>query len=461
LDQFLSAEFYLERWQQAEAWLSENALALSIATFGQLAIVTAAFFAARALAPRFRQFLAAHRWGRFEAQFARVNLAIAVLVLPIIWLLLLWIALLIATATSLPLQVINLVVSLLAAWVVIRFSANLLRDPLWSRFVTVVAWTIAALNILNLLAPTMALLDGAAVHVGALRISALTVIKAVLLLALLLWLATVLGRMLERRVTSLNSLTPSLRVLVVKLLKIVLTVIAVVAALQSVGIDLTAFAVLTGAIGVGIGFGLQKMVSNFVSGITILLDRSIKPGDVIAVGETYGRVQSLGARYVSIVARDGREFLIPNEDLVTQQVENWTYSSEQIRLKVPIGVSYDSDPRRAIALCVEAAGAVERVLKTPEPACLIRGFGDSAIDLELRFWIGDPTNGVANVKSEVLLQVWDRFQQHGIELPYPQRDFNITAPIEVSLKAQDGAARGDPQSTASASSPLVSPTPRR
>jgi small-conductance mechanosensitive channel len=441
LDQFLSAEFYLERWRETEAWLTENALALSIATFGQFAVVITAFVVARILSPRLRRFLAAHRWGRFEAQFARINMAVAMLTLPIIWLLLLCIALLIATAASLPLQVINLVVSLLAAWIVIRFSANLLRDPLWSRFVTIVAWTIAALNIVHLLAPAMQLLDDAAVHIGALRVSALTVIKAVLLLALLLWLATVIGRMLERRVTSLNSLTPSLRVLVIKLLKIVLALIAVVAALQSVGIDLTAFAVLTGAIGVGIGFGLQKMVSNFVSGITILLDRSIKPGDVIAVGETYGRVHSLGARYVSIVARDGREFLIPNEDLVTQQVENWTYSSEQIRLKVPIGISYDSDPRQAIALCVEAAAAVERVLKTPGPACLIKGFGESGIGLELRFWIEDPTNGVANVTSEVLLQVWDRFQQHGIEFPFPQRDMNITAPIEVRVKGADGAAR--------------------
>jgi small-conductance mechanosensitive channel len=436
LDQFLSADYYLERWREAEAWLAENALALSIATFGQLAVVIAAFFAARVLSPRLRRFLAAHRWGRFEVQFARINLALAALTLPVIWMLLLWVALLIAAAAGLPLQVVNLVASLLAAWIAIRFSANLLRDPLWSRFDTIVAWTIAALNILNLLAPTMELLDGAAVHIGALRVSALTVIKAVLLLALLLWLATVVGRMLERRVTSLNSLTPSLRVLVIKLLKIVLTLIAVVAALQSVGIDLTAFAVLTGAIGVGIGFGLQKMVSNFVSGITILLDRSIKPGDVIAVGETYGRVQSLGARYVSIVARVGREFLIPNEDLVTQQVENWTYSSEQVRLTIPIGIAYETDPRQAIALCVEAAAAVERVLKTPQPSCLLRGFGDSAIDLELRFWIQDPGNGVSNVKSEVLLQVWDRFQRHGIELPYPQRDFNITTPIEVALRGQ-------------------------
>jgi small-conductance mechanosensitive channel len=433
LDRFFTAAFYLERWQEAQIWLAQNALALSIATFGQLFVVIAAFIAARTLSPHLRRFLAAHSGGRFAVQLLRITLALEVLTLPIIWLLLLWAAVLIATAAELPLQLINLVVSLLTAWVVIRFSANLLRDPLWSRFVTIVAWTIAALNTLNLLSPTMQLLDSAAVNVGTLRVSALTVIKAVLLLAMLLWLATLLGRVLERRVTSLDSLTPSLRVLVVKLLKIVLTVIAVVAALQTVGIDLTAFAVLTGAIGVGIGFGLQKMVSNFVSGVTILLDRSIKPGDVIAVGETYGRVHSLGARYVSVIARDGREFLIPNEDLVTRQVENWTYSSEQIRLKVPIGIAYRSDPRQAISLCLDATREVKRILETPEPVCLLKGFGESAVDLELRFWIRDPMNGVSNVKSEVLLRIWDLFQENGIEIPFPQRDLHIKSPVEVAL----------------------------
>jgi small-conductance mechanosensitive channel len=442
LDQFFRADFYLARWQEAQAWLAQNALAISIASLAQLFVVIAAFFAARHLSPRLRRFLAARSKGRYAVHIARITHAVEPLTLPLIWLLLLWTSLLIATAAELPLQLLNLVVSLLAAWVVIRFSANLLRDPLWSRFVTVVAWTIAALNILNLLAPTTALLDSAAVHVGSLRVSALTVIKAVLLLALLLWLSTVLGRVLERRVTSLSGLTPSLRVLVVKLLKIVLTVIAVVAALQTVGIDLTAFAVLTGAIGVGIGFGLQKMVSNFVSGVTILLDKSIKPGDVIAVGETFGRVHSLGARYISIIARDGREFLIPNEDLVTQQVENWTYSSEHIRLRIPIGISHRSDPRKAIELCLEAAAQIERVLEQPQPTCLVRGFGDSSIDLELRFWIKDPMNGVANIKSEILLQVWDRFQAHGIEIPFAQRDLHIKSPIEVALRSKDPSPDG-------------------
>jgi small-conductance mechanosensitive channel len=315
------------------------------------------------------------------------------------------------------------------------------RDPLWSRFVAVVVWVIAALSILDLLAPTMATLDGVAITLGGLRISALRVVEAVLSLALLLWIATLVGRVLERRITAATNLTPSLQVLIIKLLKIVLALIAVIVALRTVGIDLTAFALLTGAIGVGIGFGLQKLVSNFVSGITILLDRSIKPGDVLVVGNTYGRVHSLGARYVSVITRDGTEFLIPNEDLVTQQVINWSYSSDQVRLKLPIGISYNSDVRRAIALCLEAASVVERVLKQPAPVCLLMGFGNNSVDLELRFWIKDPMNGVSNVKSEVLLRVWDHFHAHDIEIPFPQRDLHIRKPVEVTVRGVEGARK--------------------
>jgi small-conductance mechanosensitive channel len=162
---------------------------------------------------------------------------------------------------------------------------------------------------------------------------------------------------------------------------------------------------------------------------------------VLVVGDTYGRVQSLGARYVSLITRDGIEYLIPNEDLVTQQVINWSYSSDQIRLKVPIGIPYEADVRQAIALCVEAAGVVERVLKRPAPVCNLKGFGDNAVDLELRFWIHDPMNGVANVKSEVLLQIWDRFRAHGFEFPSPQREVQIKGPVEVRVREADGSGR--------------------
>ena len=217
--------------------------------------------------------------------------------------------------------------SLLAAWIIIRLTSNLVRDAYWSSLIAAVAWAVAALNILNLLDPAMALLDGLGFTFGELRVTALSIIKGLLMLGLLLWLALVSSRLLEKRIKTLPSLTPSIQELFAKLLKIVLITVAIVAALSSIGIDLTAFAVFSGAVGVGIGFGLQKVVSNLVSGVILLLDKSVKPGDVVEVGQTYGWINSLGARYVSVVTRDGTEYLIPNEDLITHQVVNWSYSN--------------------------------------------------------------------------------------------------------------------------------------
>jgi small-conductance mechanosensitive channel len=436
MERLFDQKYYVEEWAALRDWIAANAVALSIATVAQILVIGAAWLAARAAAPRTRRLCTAAAPGRLEPQRGRAARAFSPLTLPILWLILLWVAVLLATGAGLPFQIMKLVTSLLTAWVVIRLISTLLRDPVWSRFVAIVVWVIAALSILDLLAPTMAVMDGIALTLGGLRISVLTVVKAVLSLALLLWIASLAGRVLERRVTAATNLTPSLKVLITNLLKIVLTIMAIVIALRVVGIDLTAFAVLTGAIGVGIGFGLQKMVSNFVSGITILLDKSIKPGDVLVVGDSYGRVASLGARYVSLITRDGVEYLVPNEELVTQQVINWSYSSDNIRLRVPVGIAYDADVRHAIQLCVEAAGKVERVLKYPAPVCILKGFGDNAVNLELRFWIHDPMNGVSNVKSEVLLHIWDSFHAHKIAFPYPQRDVHITQPVEVKVRRE-------------------------
>jgi small-conductance mechanosensitive channel len=440
MEQLFDPAFYAQETATAWLWLEENALALSVATLAQALVIGLAFLAARDAAARGRALLMPAD-GRFEPQTVRFIQALQPLAIPIVWLLIMWLLVLLGSRADLPFRLMKTVASLLTAWVVIRLTTLLVRDPLWSRFVAIVVWVIAALSILNLLAPTMATLDSVAITLGGLRISVLTVVEAVLSLALLLWIATLVGRVLERRITATTNLTPSLQVLIVKLLKIVLTVIAVFVALRTVGIDLTAFAVLTGAIGVGIGFGLQKLVSNFVSGITILLDKSIKPGDVLVVGNTYGRVHSLGARYVSIITRDGAEFLIPNENLVTQEVISWSYSSEQVRLKLPIGISYSSDVRRAIALCLESANVVERVLKQPAPVCLLMGFGNNSVDLELRIWIQDPMNGVSSVKSEVLLHIWDRFHANDIEIPFPQRDLHIKPPMEVTVRHVDGAQK--------------------
>ena len=207
------------------------------------------------------------------------------------------------------------------------------------------------------------------------------------------------------------------------------------------GNHLTALTVFGGALGIGIGLGLQKVASNLVSGLTLLMDKSIKPNDVIAVGDTYGWIASLGARYAAVRTRDGIEHLIPNEELITQRVENWSHSDKTVRLKVPVGISYKSDVRLAMRLCLEAAGTVERVLAAPEPRCLLRGFGDSSVDLEIRIWIDDPEEGRANVMSEVLLGVWDRFHEHGIEIPFPQRDLHLKS-SDVRLAVAGGVPIG-------------------
>ena len=244
-----------------------------------------------------------------------------------------------------------------------------------------------------------------------------------------------------------------MQVLTAKLAKVVLLTLAVVVALNAVGIDLTAFAVFSGAIGVGVGFGLQKVVSNLISGVILLLDRSIKPGDVIEIAGTYGWITRLNARFVSVSTRDGIEHLIPNEDLITQRVTNWSYSDDRVRLHVAVGIGYLCDVREAMRLCVEAAKAVKRVLETPAPICLLKAFGDSSIDLELRFWIRDPRNGTANIRSEVMLGIWDSFREHGIEFPYPQRDIHlpdmdalvdkIAAPFQRKPRRQPQQAKQD------------------
>ena len=199
------------------------------------------------------------------------------------------------------------------------------------------------------------------------------------------------------------------------------------AALRAVeaGGDLTGLAVLSGAIGVGLGFGLQKVVSNLVSGVIILLDKSIKPGDVISIGDTFGWINALGARYVSITTRDGKEYLIPNEDLITGQVVNWSHSNEFVRLDIHFGTSYADDPHVVRKLAIDAAASVSRVLNDRPPVCHITGFGDSSVDYILRFWITDPSGGLTNIRGNVFLALWDTFHEHGISIPFPQREVRL------------------------------------
>jgi small-conductance mechanosensitive channel len=326
--------------------------------------------------------------------------------------------------------------SLASAWIAIALVAGLISNQFVYRLVAVSAWTIAALSILGLLQPTMSALNAVGIVVGGLRITPLLLIKISVLLLITLWAANTASDFLDRRVHAIADLTPSIQVLIGKLIRLLLITFAILVALSTVGIDFSALAFFSGAVGVGLGFGLQKIVSNLVSGIILLADKSIKPGDVISVGDSFGWVQSMGARYTSVVTRDGREFLIPNEDFVTQRVINWSYSNDEVRLDVEFGVSYASDPHRVIALALEAIKSVPRILPSPQPVCHLKNFNDSSIDFVLRFWIRDPIDGLSNVRGKVLLGLWDAFKREGIEIPFPQRDLNPRGPFKVVVERQ-------------------------
>ena len=251
------------------------------------------------------------------------------------------------------------------------------------------------------------------------RITPLVILKAAILLILLIWAATAASNFLDRQLRGFADLTPSIQVLLSKLIRIGLLAVAVIIALSTLGIDLSVLAVFTGAVGVGLGFGLQKIVSNLVSGIILLADKSIKPGDIISVGDQYGWVTTMGARYTAVDTRDGREYLVPNEDFITQRVVNWSYSSNLVRLEVKFGASYSSDPRKVQAAAVAAAASVTRVLKQPAPICHLLAFGSSAVEYRLAFWIADPDAGVTAVRSNVMLALWDTLEKEGVGLPKP------------------------------------------
>jgi small-conductance mechanosensitive channel len=246
------------------------------------------------------------------------------------------------------------------------------------------------------------------------------------LMVVLLWLVALwLARIIEHRLTSAKYMSANVQVALIKVARFGLLLLAFLLALDAAGIDLTALTVFGGALGVGLGFGLQRIASNFISGFIVLFDRSIRPGDVITIGDTFGWVEELRARYIVVRDRDGVERLIPNETLITNEVVNWSYTDSNVRLKIPVSISYENDPEEAMALMLEASAANPRVLSNPAPAARLMAFGDNGIELELRIWIQDPQSGLANVRSDINVAIWKRFKQVGIVIPYPQRDLHI------------------------------------
>jgi small-conductance mechanosensitive channel len=314
-----------------------------------------------------------------------------------------------------------------------------IRNTFLVRLVSVSAWLVAALSILGQLGPAIDALDSVSVVLGGLRLTPLLLIKLGVLLIVAFWLTNIASNFVETRITQSADLTPSIQVLLIKMIRLALMVFAVAVALSAVGINLSALAIFSGAAGVGIGFGLQKIVANFISGIILLADKSVKPGDLVTIGDSSGRISAMKTRYISVAAGDGREFLIPNEDLVTQKVTNWTYTDKNTLVKVNFGANYDADPRRVCQLAIEIAAAAKRAINGKPPNCILTEFAEAGMKFSLTFWIGDP-DGMDNVKSEVMLSLWEALKREGIRVPYPVREIRIrggTLPVETTVEVSN------------------------
>jgi small-conductance mechanosensitive channel len=357
-------------------------------------------------------------------------------------------------ATPADTALLTVAVQLTGLLLLIRVAVYVLRVSLgararlkgWGTLITLVLWVFASLHLLGWSRDVIELLDGIGIEAGHTRISAWSVMKLLVTVSVFVIVAIWTSRWLERRVLRVDALAPNMRIGIAKFTQAFLVGLAVLVGLNAAGLDLTTLNVLTGAVGIGLGFGLQAIAANFVSGFVLLMDRSIKPGDVISISGTqgtttegFGWVQELRGRYVVIRDRDGVETLVPNQHLITNPVINWSYTDPRVRLKLPVRVSYRSDPELAMRLLTQATQGHRRILQDPAPVARLMAFGENGIDLELRFWIPDPQEGVNNVRSDVNRAIWRLFREHGIEFPFPQREVRVAM---VSPPAADlGPAR--------------------
>jgi small-conductance mechanosensitive channel len=347
--------------------------------------------------------------------------------------LLIWIALGIAEHYHWPRDGLYTAGVILLALTLMRLFTEEMKNRFWAKILAGVIWLWAVLYIFHFIEPWLTLLSHIDFNLGQVRISLLQISRALPVLLLLYWLAKNLAIIWRFWLAVGSGLSAAMQILLSRLGSIFLYSAAVVLVLTYLGLDLTVFALFSGALGLGLGFGLQKVFANLVSGFILLADKSIKPGDVIQLGDEYGWINFLGVRYISVITRSGTEHLIPNENLITGEVINWSYSHNLVRLKVPIGVAYGTDLEQARDLMLEAAAATKRVLKEPQPSLRLMSFGDNAINLELRIWINDPQHGVHSVKSDLFWGIWQRFRDHGIEIPYPQRDIHLKDIPEVKI----------------------------
>lgn len=324
--------------------------------------------------------------------------------------------------------------SLLTAWILVRLVTLVIQSAFWSKVAFYTIWPIMVLDVFGVLELVTGQLDAMSLTItpgdeargipGA-TISILDVIRAAIIFGLFFWVANTVGNFLITRLNRVDELNSSLKALFAKVIDLLLPVIALLLSLQVVGFNLASLAIFGGAVGLGIGLGLQRIISNFAAGVTLLADKSIKPGDVIEVGDTFGWVEAMNSRYVAVRTRDGTEHLVPNDTFMNEGVVNWSHKDRIVRIHAQIGVSYAADVREVQKLCEDMAIRQKRVIQVPAPRCNLVAFGDSAVNFDLRFWISDPQNGVSNVRSDVMMAVWEELKARNIEIPYPQRDLHL------------------------------------
>jgi small-conductance mechanosensitive channel len=349
------------------------------------------------------------------------------------------------TSTAPVDAVARIVTALLLARLGVFVLGVLLGPGSWVRtrggLITFILWVITAATLLGWLDEIEAGLNRINLVPG--KFSLWALLKGLVVVTAFVVVASLIARAIERHVMRLDQLAVSTRVGISKSTYFLLVGLGVLLGINAAGVDVTTLNVLTGAIGLGLGFGLQAVASNFVSGFVLLMDKSIKPGDVIsfathggASAGNFGWVQELRGRYVVVRDRDGVDTLVPNQNLITSSFINWSYSDQRVRLKLPVTVSYEDDPEVALKLLVEATENQPRILRDPPPVSRLISFEDNGMRLEIRFWIADPVNGVNNVRSDVNRAIWRIFRAHGVKIPVPQQEMRL---LEPRARAHPGA----------------------
>lgn len=344
-----------------------------------------------------------------------------------------------------PVHLLNITIPLVLAMVIIRGVIYLLRHTFnpggalrsWEMGVTWIVWLGVALYLTGMFPEIGRFLEDTSFRVGTQRVSLAMVLTALLTVVLTLLAALWTGRMIETRIMTLQHIEINLRFAFAKIIRSVLVVTAVLIALPIVGIDITVLSLFGGAMGVGIGFGLQKVAANYISGFTILLDRSVSPGDLVTIEGFYGEVTKLTSRSIVVRGQDGTEAIIPNEKVITSTVINHSYSNRRVLMRIPVQISYSSNLDTAMKLMLEAARSHPRVLKEPAPAALLSSFADDGIKLELMAWIEDPERGKLNLQSDLNLALYKSFAVNRIEIPSPQRDVRIVGTVQTAVQTTE------------------------